>query len=1252
MLKNKIIKSEFKKIKIGRNLWRNLIKSIILVIFILLSLLTSLFYVSGLFINNPEINPGITTIYTDQDLECRWMIDVSTESNVTWYVNNVVNKTYSRMCNAGIECLTEGAGNIPQSLTVKGQSWTCSVVYFNGTSLEEKNDTITIQDSVPTIPLIYFENGTQINNGTIVEISEDSTTMFILNSTDADNDVIIYTLQSNTANCSINPVTGYITCMPYDESHVGLKELRFRSEDSISGATRGYVNLTLNVTPNNDPPYFSPALTYQHVYEGQPLNYVIHGSDPENDVPFTFFIQSDLSSLIIVQLNSTSAEIRFNNSGMNLAQFNDKGNHTITVIINDSGTPIRGNQSSFILEVTPINHKPNMTITVINPDSLIQGSSLTILVNATDLDNDTITFSTSNIQLYNITYSSTNKSDPSGVSFANATIHVDVLTNDHVINRNITISAFDGKENYSINILLNITNVNDAPIIHDISTAPINTLNNSNISNLTAYTGVLFRYAVNATDIDKLTYAGDNLTYYSNDTNFNIDNVSGVLSFISNQVGTYYVSINVTDSGGLSDEKTAIINIYPNTNPYFNGSLVFNCAEYDPDNYPFNCSLNLSNYVGDADLGDYVSNFWTNSTIFSINESTGIISFVANQSMLGNYSILVNITDSRGGMNSTIMQLLINNTNNKPVMVETSAPSGRIIVGDSYTYGIIANDSDLYLNNSYENLSFNYSVVGPNASIFSIEKVSDNSAVLRINPTTPQHAGSYNVTITVYDYYNNMTNTTINIFVYNITSPPNITMITPFGTPINSDSVNTSWINTSQVGLNTTITIYENTTYLFNHTTTYDISYPNFLNYKWYYDGSLVGTSYEYSKYFDFFSSGNHNITLIVTDDFNKSASFNWNIVIINVNRPVVLINPLTNLTGLNAVNGTTTYSNYMTYYSSQVKFYDPDDDINTNGVVESSENTIIYSVTSCPYAAFTFINNSLKVQSLSIGSCIVNFTATDSMNNSINVTSYDVLVNVTYVSNETIPQVVPVTNRGGGGGASRTVTIPIPEEIEKPKPLEIITPKLVTIYRNATVVVPIVLNNTWNDTLEGVTLTAQTNASNVSISLDRTYFSRIFKNKTEEVTLTISNYKSEGHYEIQVKANVVNPDFTDTATIYVNSADTSSEGETLDTKISFARDLLSSNPECQELTELLNQAKRELSLNNYEGTAKLVDSVINGCKYLVSSKSQVEKPSRDVIKRFVWKEKYNEYIVVGVFVVLFFAALVYIIRRDKEQEV
>jgi hypothetical protein len=1223
-----------------------------LAIIIVMTLILAITITYAAFTVNPQINPTTSgELFTYQDLECRWTIDMNAPVNVTWYKSGVLNTTYNTSCTTGDECRTQGSGIISQSLTTKGDIWTCEIQYFNGTDIESKNVSRLIADAAPTTPRVFL-NETEILNNSVVNIGEDNVTIFKVNSTDADNDPVTYPpIGQIPAFCSLNSVNGDFTCSPTQESDIGLHNATVFAQSGETEIKLSGFKFIINVTPSNDAPYFNPTLSSRQVNEGAALNYIIYGADPENNVPFNFSVQSDLSSLIVVSLSNTSASIRFNHSGQDTAQFSDRGNHTINVTIIDSGIPSKGYQSSFTLEVIPTNHKPNITVDVINASSLTQGGQLLIRINATDLDNDTITFTTNNPQLYNITYSSTDKSNPDGTSFANGTIYVALMTNDYVINRNLIITAFDGKESSNNTTFLNITNINDNPVLNEISNHASNTLSNTNMSNLTAYTGVLFRYVINSTDIDQLTYAGDTLTYASNDSNFPVNMTTGMINFTKTQTGTYYVKINVTDAGGLYDERVALINIYDNQDPYFTSAIQLDCAEYDSYNYPNNCTIDIGQYSNDSDIGDSVVLYWTNNTLFNINSTSGVITFRANQSIIGNYSVMVNITDTRGGMNSTIMQAVINNTNNRPSIIDITEPSGRLIIQQgSYNYGILANDSDLYIANTYENLTFNYSVAGPNSSIVSIVKIPPEQAVLTVTPTSSQHAGSYVVTVTVTDYYGNTTTDDINFFIYNITSPPNITQVMPYGTPLSSGPINTSWVNVSNLGRsNTTITISENTSYVFNHSTSYDMSYTNSLSYEWYYDGISAGTSYALNESFNFFSAGMHNITLIATDDFDKNSTFMWIINVTNVNRPAVLINQLTNLTGVNAVNGTTTFSNYMTYYSSQAKFYDPDDDVNEDNIVDDTESTMTFNVTSCPYASFTFINNSLKVQSLNIGTCSVNFTAHDSANSSITANSSEIFVNVTYVSNETITEEVPTTTSGGGGGGTRTVTIPIPEEVEKPKPLEIITPKLVTIYKNATVTIPIIINNTWNDTLEGVTITADTNATNVSIYLDKTYFPRLFKDQNEEATLTISNYKSEGHYEIQVRAKVIDPEFTDTATIYVNSADTKSEGEDLETMISFARDLLSSNPECQELTELLNEAKKELAMNNYEGTAKLVDNVINGCKYLVSSSSQVEKPSQQVFKRFVWKSIYTQYAIIGTFALLFIVALYYIIKKDKQ---
>ena len=1024
----------------------------------------------------------------------------------------------------------------------------------------------------------------------------------------------------------------------------------YRSVQTSGGATDGDVNITINVTSTNDAPYFNPVLPDKTITEGQALNYYVYGTDPENDLPFTFNISSDLSNILIQNTNSSAAKIMFNNSGQDISQYNDKGNHTITVTIYDNATPSLSFNDSFILQVMPTNHKANYTYVVYNNDSLIQGGQLVISINATDIDNDTITFTTSNPTLYSVEYTATNKSNPNGISSATALINISNLTNNHVIYNSFTLAIYDTKENASTSISLSITNVNDAPEIFEMSYNNGNSLNNQNLSNLIAYTGVPFTYYVNATDIDLQTYQGDSLTYSTNSSNITINSSTGKISFLKYVSESYYFDVILRDSGNLNDTRPGLVTLLPNTNPYFNQSLELLCFEFDASNYPYNCTYNISNYANDTDSGDYVNNFWTNSTLFDINTTTGMIVFTPNQTILGQYGILVNITDTRGGMNSTVLILNINNTNNAPFIDSAiTLPPGRLVIQNNYEIMISASDDDLNLN-TYENLTFNANVTGPNNALFQLTKTDVDQATISFNPLTTSDAGNYTVNMTVRDYYNNVSSVrSISIYIYNITSPPNITEVKPYGTPIISNSVVNAFMNRSSLGNTTNITINENSTYIFNLTATYDMTYDNFLNYSWYYDGSSVSSNTYYGKSFDFFSSGNHNVSITVTDQFNRSDKFMWNINVTNVNRPPRLINALHNLTGANAVNGSTTYDGYMTYYASQIKFYDPDDDIDLNNIDADNESTMIFNATACEYATFSFIGTSFKVTTVDVGACLVNFTASDSANSSMSAYAREIMINISEISNDTTPEVIPQS--GGGGSSTRTITIPLPEEVEKPKPLQIITPRLVTVYKNSSVKVPVILNNTWNSTLEGVSLNAFTNASNVTLYLDRTFFPRLYRNKTEEITLTINNYKSEGHYEIQLTADVVNPKYKDTATIFVNSADMTSEGSELETRISFARDLLSSNPECQELTELLNEAKKALDSNNFDTTAKLVDDVINGCKYLVSTKGNIEKPSTDFISRFNWKSNYTEYLILIGFGVIFFVSLYYIFKKDKSSD-
>lgn len=1215
-------------------------------------------------ITNMRINNGNTNVRSDKDLTCYWTLNQTANANVTWFRNGAQNLTAIQSCTSGVECFTSlGSGTVPNNYIFRDDIWTCSVSFNNGASIETNNVSVTITDTPPTQPRIFLSNGTEIINTTVF-MQEDSTTIMNVNSTDKDGDPITYVLNDSTY-CSINGNTGVLTCTPSltNFSAPLVVSIRVGADTALAST---YQFLTINISPTNHAPYFSPALTNKNFTEGVAFNYVIIGVDRENNFPLNLVLVN-VTPFINLTINRTSNTTFVlmlpNNRTVSYAEA--KLNYTVYLRLNDTDNLTNNSKNTngtFILIGQSFNHLPNISYIVYNNASINQGSNLSIYINATDVDNDTLSFSTNNY-LYNITYnSSTDYGNlvPNS-SFKYAWINITNLSNDYVIYHNFTFTAYDSKDNALQVINIFINNTNDAPVIHDISINGNNTQNNTNLSNLRAYTGVPFRYKVNATDVDDLTYDYNNTglgTYSTNDSRFIIDSNNGIISFTpDNNSGNFTFITTVTDRGGLSFNYISKIEILPNANPIFTQvPIIINCNEYDATNWPHLCFYNISANVTDPDFGDYVAAYWTNSTFFTINSTTGIINFSVDQSMVGNYSIMLNITDTRGGMSSTTIYVNLNNTNNPPSL-EAYIPTQNWVVGGTYWITYDASDLDLLLPNTYENLTFTANITGHNASIFSITKISATEAMLEVTPG-PNDEGNYTINVTVTDMYNNKSSVYTTKYIYNVTQPPTIVQIIPSGLPLNDTINNETWVNVfpSFSGLmQTEIVVYENRTYTFNQTSIADnSSYPNHLTYQWAFDDVPTYTTQGYQQYFNFFSNGTHNITFTATDQYGSSKSFLWLIDVIDVDRPPIYVpNSLQNLT----VDGSYTIQNYLTSYNrnstfTDTRFYDPDDDPSGLGYSTDETTSLIFSSSTCPYANFSFPEHHLHINALTIGECLVIFTATDAFNPNFTVSSDLVLINITNISDAPEPIQIPVAIRVPGASVTRPLPIPLPEEIERPKPLQILTPTLVTTYMNETIKIPIVINNTWNDTLLGITLEATTNVTNVSLYLDRIYIAKLNKGESVDATLYVKNYKSEGHYEIQLLANVTVPNYQDTATIYINSAEMKSEGEALESKISFAQDLLSSNPECQELNELLGQAKIELTNENYAGTAKIVDNVINGCKYLVNNaKNNKETPDRNFVKTFEWNKTYNDYIILFIFGMLFIASLVYIMKKDNPEK-
>ena len=1076
-------------------------------ILLLLILLYSPQIINALsFTVNPTITPS--EAYTTTDLTCTWNLSIDATSwNASWYNGSTLFKKYSfNTTNPGYNI------TLSHLNTSKHEIWKCVVNATNGSITISGEDSIEINNSMPDTLSLFYYNSTS-SQWVLIEgpitIMEDQEARFDINGTDPDNDPLTYMIfPSSFVNYSLDSSTGLFVWTPV-HSEVGLHILTFLVKDSEGiGLNKDY-NITVQEV--NDKPYFSPSLQDQVVVEGNcSWQYIIYGTDEETpNGPFNFSIYNITPSLstnlsIDVLSDNKSARIYFDPC----PTFFDRGNHTVIVVIeelNDTGLGLESNNASFNIEVIPVNHAPN--ISIVSNATGKQGQAFYYEFNATDLDNDTIIFSItplectssiSNPWINYLTYNTTYSYGGGSSSFGKAVINISAsnFTNDFVVcSGNVLLIASDGKENSTRTAYFNITNINDPPTLHEISNYD-NYLGQKNISNLTAYANTLFHYRVNATDPDLLLLPrfSEALNYSTNDSRIPIDSSTGWINLTPNEsmIGNYTINITVKDLNNSMDSIIMYLYIKNNTIPelrnisiYYDGilnystigdsitsiqgyedrNLLIDINATDKEDCPSveDCG-NITYSLTYSKIDPFISG--ANSSVnISINSTTGIINITPKQLEIGLYNLSITITDSLGAVTTKDLLLYINYTNDKPNIDSVIIPD-KIVVDHPAVITVYASDEDLNIPQALV-VDNNYSAFNESLELFT--NISWDYTITKINSTswqisfTPNQSleGGHSIKIWINDSRDNscvncsgVSEQSIDIEILARTLDPRIENISIYD--LNNSVYILNWTSTwnpdiSEINVSTS----ENRSILINTTGWNDeLSYDQ-LNFTWIMDNTTLTTTGGSSRIFDldFFSQGSHEIIVIVEDTRMNKDNITISLNVSNINRPPVLLNPLLNLSGNNSIDPYFEDPEYFTglwntsNVSETAHFYDPD----------LEELTIDIAQTTCNGIADIEINGSgIKVYGRRLGSCWAIFRAKDPYGESI--TSNNVSIEVTDI----LPaENVQVPSSGGGATTTQQVPVPIPEEIERPDPISIIAPSLVTIYSNRSIDIPIVINNT-----------------------------------------------------------------------------------------------------------------------------------------------------------------------------------------------
>jgi hypothetical protein len=591
----------------------------------------------------------------------------------------------------------------------------------------------------------------------------------------------------------------------------------------------------------NNPPAIMPVVNLTYNEDAGTLSNIVDmwaqtADDKTVDESMTFALISQTNTSVI------SCSV---NSGRYIScttQTNAFGSSNITYRATDLDSA--SSTDTFRIDILPVNDIPTApNSSYLNANNQI-GQNLTITGNgSTDVDNDPITYMPE-FRCDNATgtilqaKSATNYWTINASCGSSHTVYVLVWAND---------GTADSASYQTLTRLI----ANAAPVITQISNQSVN-------ENLT------FNYQVNCTDAD-----GNPLNYYDNTSLFNI-NATGFISDlpVEAEVGIYSISVICSD-GNL------------NTSSIFNYTIV-NLAPVIFGQIPNQTKAQGASWQYDFNTTDDTDNIvWAiNSSLISINSTSGMISDTPAESEAGIYSIRVNVTDIWG---ASALQTFIY------TVQDTVAPT------ISFINNTPANNT--YLNSNNLTINISHSEPNPLTLVVFLNGTANVSTAYSGNSTAITVPGLADGTYTYYVFANdtsgNFNQTETRIVNIDITLPAvDYVSITGHNANVFSPQKIDALYDTIDIFVNATeqvifpqalprgLAIINSTGGIAKYF--YTSSFGNSINKTW--DGKNSGGSY-------YVPDGNYTINATLQDIAGNTATYTVGSIIVDNSAPVITDN-------------------------------------------------------------------------------------------------------------------------------------------------------------------------------------------------------------------------------------------------------------------------------------------------------------------------------------------------------------------------
>ncbi|MFJ5791017.1 putative Ig domain-containing protein [Lysinibacillus sp. NPDC093197] len=429
-------------------------------------------------------------------------------------------------------------------------NYTFIVLVSDGMLIDSKSFTVTVYEANSAPVLQAIGNKT---------VNENSQLTFTASATDADGDILTYSLINAPTGASINATTGVFTWIPTEAQGPGIYTFTVRVSDGMLLAEE---SITVTVNEVNSAPVLQ-AIGNKTVNEGNLLTFTAIATDA--DLPANTLTYSLVGAPTGASINATAGVFIWIPT-----KAQGPGSYTFTVRVSDG---MLTDEESITVMVNEVNSAP--VLQAIGNKTVNENSQLTFRASATDADGDTLTYSLVGA--------------PTGASI-NATTGVFTWTPSKAQgpgSYTIIVRVSDGLLTDEESITVTVNKVNSAPVLQAIGNKTVN-----EESQLT--------FKASATDAD-----GDTLTYslVGAPTGASINATTGVFTWTPTEAqgpGSYTFIVRVSD-GRLTDEESIIVTVNEINNiPIYNNTDATSTTpiKLEPNKYKIIFNTNGGSAIG------------------------------------------------------------------------------------------------------------------------------------------------------------------------------------------------------------------------------------------------------------------------------------------------------------------------------------------------------------------------------------------------------------------------------------------------------------------------------------------------------------------------------------------------------------------------------------------------------------------------------------------------------------------------------